>query len=74
LRTGNAFAVQLLRDRAGTTAFAKLLKNPPNNARLGGIDAAFAGARTDEIVTIGFAAGNLSLERPAELAAPRLLA
>src|SRR5712691_6025598 len=70
----NAFEVQLLGDCAGTAPLRKLLKDPPHCPGLGRVDASLTGAGAHDIVTMGLATRDPALERPAELAAPGLLA
>src|SRR5258707_6887135 len=80
-RSRNAFAVELLGDRARRVSVGKGEKDAPDIGRLGFIDAplamlalAVARIRLDHVVAVGLAARLLALERAAQLSAPGLLA
>ena len=72
-RTGYAFGIELLGDRARAQPIRKFREYAADDIGFDGIDLPFAGCSGDEIIGVGLAARHLALQRPSKLAAPSLL-
>ncbi|MGB6543361.1 MAG: hypothetical protein WBF03_21120 [Xanthobacteraceae bacterium] len=69
----NSFGIEPLGDRARTVPVHEFREDAADDRGFDGIDLSFAGRSGDEVIAIGLAAWDLTLQRPPKLAAPGLL-